>query len=89
MKGYQLQEDWLHSTMTLSEAVSLVKMEWVCHALKIHCLCRQGLMYATNVGCIASAVDSLKFSVIVQKLIITEGPAGQSHDCLPSLLVLV
>jgi len=89
MKGYQLQEDWLHSTVTLSEAVSLVKMEWVCHALKTHCLCCQGLMCATDVACIASTVDSLKFSVIVQKLIITEGPAGQSHDCLPSLLVLV
>jgi hypothetical protein len=86
MKGYQLQEDWLHSTVTLSEAVTLVKMEWVCCVLKTHCLCCQGLMCGTDVGCITSTVDSLKFSVTVQKLIITEGPAGQSHDCSPCLL---
>jgi len=89
MKVYQLQEDWLHSTVTLSGAVTLVKMEWVCNVLKTHCLCHQGLMCGTDVGCITSTVDSLRFSVTVQKLIITEWPAGQSHVCLPCLLVLV
>ena len=83
MKGYQLQEYCLRSTVTLSEAATLVKMEWVCHVLKTHTLCHQVLMCGTYVGCITSTVDSLKFIVIVQKLTITEGPAGQS--CLLTL----
>ena len=57
--------------------------------LKTQCLCHQKLMCGTDIGRITSTVDSLKFSVIVQKLIITEGPAGQSHVCSPCLLVLV
>ena len=46
-------------------------------------------MCGTDIGYITSAVDSLKFSVIAQKLIITEGPAGQSYVCSPCLLILV
>jgi hypothetical protein len=44
-------------------------------------------MCGADGGCISSTVDTLKFSVIVQKLIITEGPAGQSLVCSPCLLI--